>query len=366
MSKQRVLVLFGGRSSEHQVSCLSARSVLGALDRDRYDVIAVGITRDGRWVLTDGNIETQAGQALPNVADDSPDTVALVRGRKGTRLFKLGEGDTYEDLGPVDVAFPILHGPYGEDGTVQGMLASVGVPYVGADVTSSSVGVDKRAMKQAFKARNLPQVPYLPFLFERFGRDKSAVMDEIESALRYPVFTKPARQGSSIGITLATNRDQLAEGLELAFGYDRTVIVEQGLDRPREIEVGVLGNDVIQVTAPGEIVPSHEFYDFDAKYLDGSELVLPADIPAELAERIEAIAKEAYRAIGCRGMARVDFFVGKDGSLHLNEINTIPGFTPNSMFPRLWAEEGVDYPALCDRLLGLALEAADEDANYAP
>ncbi len=366
MSKQRVLVLFGGRSSEHQVSCLSARSVLGALDRDKYDVIAVGITRDGRWVLTDGTIETQAGRALPMVADDAPDTVALVRGRKGPRLFRLGDGDTYEDLGTVDVAFPILHGPYGEDGTVQGMLASVGVPYVGADVTSSSVGVDKRAMKQAFKARNLPQVPYLPIRFERFERDATGVKDEIEAALRYPVFTKPARQGSSIGITLANNRDQLAEGLKLAFGYDRTVIVEQGLDRPREIEVGVLGNDLIQVTAPGEIVPSHEFYDFDAKYLDGSELVLPADIPAELAERIDRIAREAYRAIGCRGMARVDFFVEKDGSLHLNEINTIPGFTPNSMFPRLWAEEGVDYPALCDRLLALALEAADTDANYAP
>ncbi len=364
---KRVLVLFGGRSSEHQVSCLSARSVLAALDRDRYDVVAVGITRDGRWVLTDGTIDTPAGQALPSVADDAPETVALVRGRKGARLVKLREDDTYVDLGAVDVAFPILHGPYGEDGTVQGMLASVGVPYVGADVTSSSVGVDKRAMKQAFKARNLPQVPYLPVVYERHDRDSAGVMDEIEAALRYPVFTKPARQGSSIGITLAHNRTELAEGLSVAFGYDRTVIVEQGLDHPREVEVGVLGNDLLQVTRPGEIVPSHEFYDFDAKYLDGSELVLPADIPAELAERIDRIAREAYRAIGCRGMARVDFFVERDGGqLWLNEINTIPGFTPNSMFPRLWDEEGVDYPALCDRLLDLALEAADADANYAP
>ncbi len=370
MSNQRVLVLFGGRSSEHQVSCLSARSVLAALDRDRYDVVAVGITRDGRWVLTDGEIRTPAGQALPSVPDDAPGTVALVRGRKGPRLVKLAEGGSgkggYEDLGTVDVAFPILHGPYGEDGTVQGLLASVGVPYVGADVTSSSVGVDKRAMKQAFKARDLPQVPYLPVRYERFDRDKTAVMDEIEAALRYPLFTKPARQGSSIGITLVHNRDELADGLREAFGYDRTVIVEQGLDRPREVEVGVLGNDELEVTRAGEIVPSHEFYDFDAKYLDGSELKLPAELEGDLAERIDRIAREAYRAIGCRGMARVDFFVDAQGGLWLNEINTIPGFTPNSMFPRLWAEEGVEYPELCDRLLRLALEAADADANYAP
>lgn len=363
--KQRVLVLFGGRSSEHQVSCLSARSVLSALDPERYDVVPVGITRDGRWTLTDGSIQTAAGQALPEVDDTANATVALVRGRKGPTLVQF-EGDGYQDLGPVDVAFPILHGPYGEDGTVQGLLASVGVPYVGADVTSSSVGVDKRAMKQAFKARNLPQVAYLPVRYERWVRDAAIVADEIESALNYPVFTKPARQGSSIGITIAHHREALLEGLALAFEYDRTVIVEQGLERPREIEVGVLGNDTIEITAPGEIVPSHEFYDFDAKYLDGSELVLPADIPEDVAARINTIAGEAYRAIGCRGMARVDFFLERTGTLYLNEINTIPGFTPNSMFPRLWQQQGVDYPTLCDRLLALAIEASDTVANYAP
>jgi D-alanine-D-alanine ligase len=365
--KQRVLVLFGGRSSEHQVSCLSARSVLAALDPARYDVVPVGITRAGRWTLTDGSIQTSAGQALPEVDDSASATVALVHGRKGPTLVRFdGDGDGYEDLGPVDVAFPILHGPYGEDGTVQGLLASVGVPYVGADVTSSSVGVDKRAMKQAFKARNLPQVAYLPVPFERWSRDAATVADEIESALSYPVFVKPARQGSSIGITLAHHREALLEGLALAFTYDRTVIVEQGLDRPREIEVGVLGNDTIEISAPGEIVPSHEFYDFDAKYLDGSELVLPAELSEEIATRVELIAGQAYRAIGCRGMARVDFFLDRSGELYLNEINTIPGFTPNSMFPRLWEQQGLDYSALCDRLLALALEAAEADTNYAP
>ena len=361
----RVLVLYGGRSSEHQVSCLSARSVLAALDGDRYDVVAVGITRDGRWVLGDGTIEALPGQALPEVADDG-DTVALVRSRKGPQLVRFRADGGHDELGPVDVALPVLHGPYGEDGTVQGYLATVGVPYVGADVTSSSVGVDKRAMKQAFKARGLPQVPYLPVRQARWLDEPAAVVDDIESALSYPVFTKPARQGSSIGITRVASREQLRQGLEEAFHYDRIVIVEQGVEQARELEVGILGNDDLRITRPGEIRPSHEFYDFEAKYLDESELVLPADVPEFVARRIDELARHAYVAIGCRGMARVDFFLDTDGELWLNEINTIPGFTPNSMFPQLWQAEGMDYPTLVDELLSLAIAAADRDANFAP
>ncbi len=366
MSNARVLILYGGRSSEHQVSCLSARSVLEVIDRDRYEVVPVGITREGRWVLTDGNIAASAGQALPEVTDDDGPTVALVRTRKGPVLVQFDDDDAMTDLGPIDVAFPVLHGPYGEDGTVQGYLATVGVPYVGADVTASSLGIDKRAMKQAFKARGLPQVPYLPVRRARWDEDRATSLDDIEAALSYPVFTKPARQGSSIGITMAHSRDQLVSGMEEAFRYDHVVIVEQGLTHPRELEVGVLGNDVVEVTPPGEIAPSHEFYDFEAKYLDESELRVPADVPAEVAERIDAISREAYRAIGARGMARIDFFLDADGELYLNEINTIPGFTPNSMFPRLWDAEGVPYSDLVARLLDLARAAADKESHLAP
>ncbi len=365
VTSQRVLILYGGRSSEHQISCLSARSVLDVIDRDRYEVVPVGITRDGRWVLTDGNIEAAAGQALPEVADAGP-TVALVRSRKGPVLVQFEEDGSATDLGPIDVAFPVLHGPYGEDGTVQGYLATVGIPYVGADVTASSTGIDKRAMKQAFKARGLPQVPYLPVRRARWDAEPVAMADDIEAALSYPVFTKPARQGSSIGITMAHHREELLAGLEEAFRYDHVVIVEQGLDRPRELEVGALGNDVIEVTPPGEIAPSHEFYDFEAKYLDESELNVPADVDDDVARRIDTIARQAFQAIGCRGMARVDFFLDAAGELWLNEINTIPGFTPNSMFPRLWEAQGVSYPDLVDRLLTLARQAADREAGLAP
>ncbi|MGH3443143.1 MAG: D-alanine--D-alanine ligase family protein [Nitriliruptorales bacterium] len=363
--RRRVLILYGGRSSEHEVSCLSARSVLEVIDRDRYEVIPVGITKNGRWLLTDGEIEARPGRALPEVEDDGP-TVSLVASRQGSFLVRFDRaGSTYEAVSRVDVAFPVLHGPYGEDGTVQGMLATAGVPYVGADVTASSVGIDKRAAKNAFKARGLPQVAYLPVRRERWEQERGALLDEIEGALGYPMFTKPARQGSSIGISKVRDRDGLEQGLKEAFDYDRVAIVEEGAVDAREVEVGVLGNAKIAVTAPGEIVPSHEFYDFEAKYLDASELIVPAELPDAVAGRVDDIARQAYLAIGCRGMARIDFFI-RDDAVLLNEINTIPGFTPNSMFPRLWEAEGVPYPALVDRLLDLALEAAEVEANYSP
>ncbi|HEX2029015.1 MAG TPA: D-alanine--D-alanine ligase family protein [Nitriliruptorales bacterium] len=364
--RRRALILYGGRSSEHGVSCLSARSVLAAIDRDRYEVVPVGITRGGRWVLTDGDIQTRPGRALPEVDDDGS-TVALVLGRKGPALVRFDvDDDRYEAVSGIDVAFPVLHGPYGEDGTVQGLLATFTVPYVGADVTASSVGIDKRAMKNAFKARGLPQVPYLPVRRERWERERGALLDEIEGALSYPIFTKPARQGSSIGITKVKGRHQLEAGLQEAFEYDRVAIVEEGVEDLREIEVGALGNSEVAVTAPGEIVPSHEFYDFEAKYLDASELILPADLPDDLTVAFQETARQAYHAIGCRGMARIDFFLRGERDLFVNEINTIPGFTPSSMFPRLWQAEGLEYSALVSRLLELALEAAQADGHYAP
>ncbi|MEX1164665.1 MAG: D-alanine--D-alanine ligase family protein [Nitriliruptor sp.] len=356
---KRVLLLFGGRSSEHEVSCLSARSVLAAIDRDRYEMLAVGITRDGRWTLTDGDIVTPPGKPMPEVDDAGP-TVALVGSRRGPLLVELDEdAGTSRVVSEVDVAFPVLHGPYGEDGTVQGLLTTVGVPYVGADVTGSSIGVDKAAMKAAFAAADLPQGDYGTVHRARWADAPDEVADGLESDLPYPWFVKPARQGSSIGISKVSSRDDLADALAEAYRYDLVAVVERGFQAPREIEVGVLGVRDLEVSAPGEIRPSHEFYDFEAKYLDDSELVIPAEVTAEVGSRIDDMARRAYRAIGCRGMARVDFFlVGDDGGerLLINEINTIPGFTPNSMFPRLWDAEGLAYPALVDRLLELALE----------
>jgi D-alanine-D-alanine ligase len=363
VSRTRVLVLFGGRSSEHQVSCLSARSVLAALDRERYLVTTVGITREGRWTLVDGVPEDGV---LPQVGEDGA-TATLVQTRKGPRLVCFADGYEATELGPVDVCFPVLHGPYGEDGTVQGLLASYGIPYVGADVASSAIGIDKRQMKQVFCARGLPQVAYTTVRRPDWEADAHAVLDEVQATLPPPVFTKPARQGSSIGIAKCRTRDELAAGVEEALGYDRVVIVEQGLAGVRELECGVLGNAELEVTPPGEIRTSHEFYDFEAKYLDEVDLRCPAEVPATVAEECMRHAREAFVAIGARGMARVDFFYLEEAQRVLvNEINTIPGFTPVSMFPYLWASQGLAYPRLLDRLLDLALEAAHSQGRYAP
>ena len=366
--KIRVLVLFGGRSAEHEVSCLSARSVLAALNPDRYLVTTVGITQEGRWTLVRGVADTPDG-VLPRVEDEG-NTVALVQTRKGPRLVSFGDSFDGVELGPVDVCFPVLHGSYGEDGTVQGLLASYGIPYVGADVASSAVGIDKRQMKNVFTARGLPQVPYEAVRRSQWDAGSGAVLDHLESSLRYPIFTKPARQGSSIGIKLCRSRDDLVEGITEAFSHGRVVIVEQGLERPREIECGVLGNNEtdLEVTPPGEIRTQHEFYDFEGKYLDDSlQLQCPADVPVDVAETCQAFAREAYLSIGARGMARVDFFYVEDtGEVLVNEINTIPGFTPASMFPYVWQTQGLTYPELIDRLLNLALQAGDNDERYGP
>ena len=361
-----VLVLFGGRSAEHEVSCLSARSVLSALDPQRYAVTTVGITKEGRWTLVDGVVDTPEG-VLPSVPDDG-DTVALVPTRKGPRLVRFPDTFDGVEVGPVDVCFPVLHGPYGEDGTVQGLLASYGVPYVGADVASSAVGIDKRQMKNVFAARGLPQVPYLAVQRPSWDSDRGAVVDEVEAALRYPMFTKPARQGSSIGIHRCSDRAALLEGIGEAFDYDRVAIVEQGLVGVREVECGVVGNAEVEVSRPGEVVTGHDFYDFSGKYLDDAlRLQCPAELPADVEATCRAYASQAYVAIGCRGMARVDFFYDEAaGQVYVNEINTIPGFTPVSMFPYVWQAQGVTYPALVDRLLQLALDAASSEGRYAP
>jgi D-alanine-D-alanine ligase len=350
----RVLLLFGGRSAEHEVSCLSATSVLAVIDRDRYEVLTVGITKDGRWTLTDGVPAAAGPRQLPSVDPEGP-TAALVGTRSGPQLVQLADdGGRVASLGRIDVAFPVLHGPWGEDGTVQGMLATVGVPYVGADVTASSIGIDKGAMKAAFAAAGLPQLAYLTVHRTRWASEADDVLTDLLDRLPLPWFTKPARQGSSIGISKVTSIGELDAAMAEAFAHDDVVVVEQAMVGARELEVGVLGDADIEVTRPGEIVPSREFYDFEAKYLDTSELRIPAELPDEVVQRCVALARRAFRAIGCRGLARVDLFLDVDGELVVNEINTIPGFTPASMFPMLWAAEGLSYPQLVDRLLSSA------------
>ncbi len=348
---KRIVLLYGGRSSEHQISCLSARSVLEVIDRERYEVLPVGITRDGRWTLTDGLIAPITDGVLPEVADDGP-TVALVGTRRGPRLVQVDDGDGMTAaLGGIDIVFPLLHGPWGEDGTVQGLLATVGVPYVGAGVTASSLGVDKAAMKASFAARGLPQGGYLAVHRSRWETQAAGVVAELTERLPMPWFTKPVRQGSSIGISKVTDVARLPDAMAEAYDHDDVVVVEEGFEGARELEVGVLGHEHLDVTRPGEIISDHEFYDFEAKYLSASKLLIPADVSAEVERRIDELARIAYRAIGCRGMARIDFFADRTGRVVVNEINTIPGFTPSSMFPQLWAAEGLDYRGLVDRLL---------------
>ncbi|CAN5141690.1 D-alanine--D-alanine ligase family protein [soil metagenome] len=362
----RVLVLFGGRSSEHEVSCLSARGVLWAIDADAYDVISVGITKDGRWTLMPQGVPSTREGTLPAVPDDGR-PVTLATTAEGTILLEL-TGDGPIDHGRIDVCFPVLHGPYGEDGTIQGYLASLGVPYVGADVAASAIAVDKRQMKHVFAAAGLPQVAHDVIMRRDWDADPEAEIDRIEAVLDYPLFTKPARQGSSIGITRIPDRSHLAAGIEEALGYDRVVIVEHGLDSVRELECGVIGNDEIQVTPPGETIHAGaHFYDFDAKYLEPVQLQCPADVPVAVAAACTEFAAQAYRAIGARGMARVDFFYDTATDVLLvNEINTIPGLTPQSMFPPVWQAAGLEFKDLIDRLLALAIQASDADARYSP
>ncbi len=349
----RVLVLYGGRSAEHPVSCLSARSVLRALESTSHEVLPVGITYDGRWTLTDGVIAPVTDGTMPEVAGDGP-TAALVTSATGPELIVLGRDGQVERRIAIDVAFPVLHGPGGEDGSVQGMLATVGLPYVGADVAASAIGVDKAAMKGRFRLHGLPQVAHLAFELDRWQREPDLVREELDR-IPLPWFVKPARQGSSIGITRVDDPAALGAAIDEAALHDHRIVVEEGLTALRELEVGVLEDaGRVEVSCVGEIVPINRFYDFDAKYLTPSRLEVPAAIDPATAEAIEEVARRAFTAIGGRGMARIDLFLAADGRLLLNEINTIPGFTEASMFPRVWAASGVDFTALVERLLAAA------------
>ncbi|PWN01797.1 D-alanine--D-alanine ligase A [Nocardioides silvaticus] len=340
--RTRVAVVFGGRSSEHAISCVTAGSVLRALDPERYEIVPIGIATDGRWVLESGD----------------PDRLAIA----GPDRLPAVDGDrTPATIGDVDVVFPLLHGPWGEDGTIQGMLEMAGVRYVGSGVLASAVGMDKAYLKVVLQAAGLPVLPSITVTVREWVADPAAVRQRVAD-LGYPAFVKPARGGSSIGIGKAHSADEIDAAVEGALRHDPKVLVEVSAEGAREVEVGVLEalDGGVETTMPAEIriTGDHEFYDFEAKYLpeEATELDVPADVPDATAQEARELAERAFRAVGCEGLARVDFFLMTDGSLIVNELNTMPGFTPLSMFPRMWAASGLDYPALVDRLLSLALQ----------
>ncbi|HDQ70846.1 MAG TPA: D-alanine--D-alanine ligase [Chloroflexi bacterium] len=360
--KIRVGIIFGGRSGEHEVSLASARSVMGAIDREKYEVVPIGISKAGRWIASGDPLKAletgEVGSSQPAALLGDPSRRDLMR-LEGTE----GEAPAIRatPLAALDVVFPVLHGPYGEDGTVQGLLQLAGIPYVGADVVGSAVGMDKAVFKDVMRARGLPIVESV--LVKRRAWDVSAegVMDRVEKTLDYPVFTKPANLGSSVGISKCDDRSGLAAGLAEAARYDRKVLVEEAVPAAREIEVSVLGNDDPIASVPGEVIPSREFYSYESKYFDdgedASELLIPAPLSSEMTERVRGMAVEVYEAIDCAGMARVDFLLSSEtGELYVNEVNTIPGFTSISMYPKLWEATGISYPELIDRLIELAIE----------
>lgn len=357
--RPRVAVVFGGRSSEHAVSCISAANVLAVIDRDRYDVVPVGIARDGRWVIpaeAPSQLAIHDG-ALPEVGDGT--TVVLAADPTRRVLTVTPPGEVPRTLGQVDVVFPLLHGPYGEDGTLQGLLELAGIPYVGSGVFASAAAMDKGHMKALLRAAGLPVGPYVVVSPRRWRADPVGVRVEV-ARLGYPVFVKPARAGSSVGISKVSTPDGLEEAIEAARAHDPRVVVEAAI-AGREVECGVLAGGAAagpEASVVGELVVTggHDFYDFEAKYVDGStELVIPADLPTEVSNQVRAMAVAAFETLSCEGLARVDFFVTTDGQVLINELNTMPGFTPTSMFPRLWAASGLGYARLVDRLLSTAL-----------
>lgn len=360
--KIRVALVFGGRSSEHAVSCVTAASVLAAIDKDRFEVVPIGITRDGRWVLEEGDLRELAfgGDTLPEVPP-SDAQVAIPMSRLDAGLTVLEPGRPPRTLADVDVVFPLLHGPFGEDGTIQGMLDLADVKYVGSGVLASAAMMDKQFMKLVFAAAGLAVGPYAVITDKEWQQDPEAALARC-AELQYPLFVKPCRAGSSMGVSKVNRPEELRAAVETAREHDPKVIVEEGI-LGREVECGVLegrGGEPDRASAIGEIVveKGHDFYDFDAKYLaaDDVRLSCPADLPAEDADEVRRQALAAFAAAGCEGLARVDFFYTPDRRVVINEINTMPGFTPYSMYPQVWQASGLAYPDLIAELIELAME----------
>jgi D-alanine-D-alanine ligase len=388
MEKLRVGILFGGRSGEHEVSLLSAASVLNAIDKDKYEVVPIGITKDGRWLTAEHAENLLTGKLMlepRNLRAGDPDMTAsaavLARGeavvvppepvhrQSGLVPFQTDAAmmrRASDRAINVDVIFPVLHGTFGEDGTIQGLLELADIPYVGAGVLGSAAGMDKDMMKSLFMAAGIPIVKHVTILRSAWEKDPKNVQKRVESKLIYPVFVKPANLGSSVGISKAHNRKELGPAIEEAAKFDRKIVIEQGVggkkEKAREIECSVLGNDEPAASVPGEIVPGKEFYDYTAKYLDeGSELIIPAKLTKTETKKVQDMAVAAFKAVDCSGLARVDFLMDpKTRKIYLNEINTMPGFTSISMYPKLWAASGLEYADLIDRLIQLGIERHED------
>ena len=358
--KLKLGVIFGGRSGEHEVSLMSARSVLKVLSPEKYDVILIGITHSGSWVTGENVLS-----ALESGHTNDLIPVILLPEPGQNWLYAVREtpaGQLLEPLTTLDMIFPVLHGTFGEDGTLQGLLELADLAYIGAGVLGSSVGMDKALFKDVMRAHKVPVLESIVVTRNQIRDHMEEVLVNAEKVSPYPIFIKPANLGSSVGVSKCRNRSDLYEGLLEAATYDRRVLIERGLSKPREIEVSVLGNDQPRASIPGEVIPSDDFYTYNAKYFDGrSELIIPAPLPAVTIAKIQQFAIEAYLVTDCSGMARVDFLLEPDSyQIYLNEINTIPGFTQISMYPKLWEASGLPYPELIDRLIELARERKSE------
>jgi len=361
--KVRIGVIFGGRSGEHEISLLSARSILAALSPEKYTITQIGITHEGAWLVGENVLEALENKKVNELSTGAmfPDTT-----RKGLYKILPGErGDMLTFITDLDVIFPVLHGTFGEDGTIQGFLEMLGIAYVGAGVLGSALGMDKAVFKDVMRSVGVPVVESITVNRQEIRENMNEVLLRCEKLASYPLFVKPVNLGSSVGITKCRNRSDLYEGLMDAARYDRRILIERGVEA-REIEVSVLGNEVPEASVPGEIIPADDFYSYEAKYHnDRSQLIIPAPLSLELTQKIQSIAKKAYVAVDCAGMARADFLLDNvSDELYLNEINTIPGFTRISMYPKLWNATGVSYPELVDRLVELALERkSEQDQN---
>ncbi|MEE2710493.1 MAG: D-alanine--D-alanine ligase [Gemmatimonadota bacterium] len=355
MNKIRVGILCGGKSAEHEVSLQSARNIVDAMDREKYDVLLIGIDKQGQWFLGD------SAQFFLNA--DNPQLIALNRTNELLSFIHCENGlvsaSDNRYTGPLDVVFPVMHGPYGEDGTMQGLLKLANIPFVGAGVLGSAVGMDKDVMKRLLQGAGIPVARYRAF--HRARRDQIDY-DGIMEELGFPCFIKPSNMGSSVGVSKAEGREEFKAGIDEAFRYDHKIIIEEFI-KGREIECSVLGNQDPIVSLPGEVLPQHDFYTYEAKYIDenGAHLQYPADLPEHLVKEFQALAIESFHAIECEGMARVDCFLTEQNALVINELNTMPGFTKISMYPKLWEISGIPYSELIDRLIQLAIERHERD-----
>lgn len=353
MSKsQTIIVIFGGQSGEHEVSLVSAQSVLKAIDQSRFNIQTIGISKEGKWYW---GIDPQKWEESGSIVDSDATQVTLVHDPSAPRFISLS-GIDLPNQGKFELIFPVLHGPFGEDGTIQGLFEMANAPYVGSGVLGASLGMDKDRMKAVFSTAGLPMAKSITVLRSQYKTDAESILNKIETELGYPCFIKPANLGSSVGISKANNHEELKASIELASLYDRKLVIEENING-REIEVAVLGNESPEASVPGEILPAHDFYDYEAKYLDtGSRLLIPAPLDEKTIKELQTMAVKAFQAVEASGLSRVDFFVTADQRIYVNEINTMPGFTQISMYPKLWNATGIPYTELVDRLITLGLE----------